>query len=125
MFPGSLASDDMFQVETTKAQTTSATPLVVWNKTLPQKSALFVRVAVVGVKSDGTDRACYERAFTVYRTTSTATIQGAVVAPVPDSESDASWDVTCAVSTNDVQVLVTGKSSTTINWRVRVQLVQV
>lgn len=83
---------------------------------IPDNSAVKIRSHVVGVQSDGSNRAGYERVALVYRDGAGATIQGTVAAPFTE-ESAAGWDSTIVVSSNVFTPQVTGAAATTINWR--------
>lgn len=97
-------------------QTTDATQTTLDSITLEDENTYHVEGIVTGVKSDGTDRASYKVAATVYRTgAGSATIQGSVTT-LHSAESNASWDATLTVSSNDVRLSVTGVASTTIEW---------
>lgn len=85
---------------------------------LPDTSAILVTTKVLGKKSDATDRAIYSREGLFYRNGGTATQQGATTTLGTDIESDATWTgPTLAVSGNLVLIQITGKASTTIDWR--------
>lgn len=110
------------QIETAKLTTTSATPAVLWSKDIPLNYVGRLRIVITGRKSDGSARASYERVATVYRAKAVpAALGGAVQAPTLDYESNAAWDVGVALSTNQLQVSVTGAASTTIYWVARVE----
>lgn len=123
-FPGSVASDTDGLTQATHIQTTDATQTTLYSRTLPAVQTIRFRIEITGTKSDGTDRASYVREGVVYcSTTATATLGGSIYAPVPDYASDGTWGGV-AISVSGAQLLakVTGKSSTTINWRSRVTL---
>lgn len=99
-----------------RAQTTDATVTNLASQALNDASVYHVRAVVVGVKSDGTQRASYEIVGTFYRTAAgNATQQGATTV-VHSIESDAAWACAFAVTGNNVVVTVTGVAATTINW---------
>lgn len=102
--------------DSAEVQTTDATVTVLDTLTLLDENTYHVEVLVVGVKSDGTDRASYHLAATVYRTgAGSATLQGGVTS-LHTQESNASWDANFTVSGNDVRVSVTGVAATTVEW---------
>jgi len=72
---------------------------------------------VVGVKSDGTARASYHIACTVYRTGGgVATLQGAVTV-LHSAESNAALDATFVAGVdNYVRCMVTGIAAETWEW---------
>lgn len=97
-------------------QTTDATVTVLGTLTLLDENTYQIEALVVGVQSDGTNRASYHLAVTVYRTgAGLATIQGSVTS-LHTQESDVTWDATFTISSNDVRVSVTGVAATTIEW---------
>lgn len=99
-----------------EVQTTDAVQTTVDSITLLDENTYHVEAEVVGVKSDGTDRATYHLACTVYRTgAGGATLQGAVTS-FHTQESDANWDATFTVNGNDLRVSVTGVAATTVEW---------
>ena len=97
-------------------QTTDAVQTTLDSITLEDENTYHAKGVVVGVKSDGTDRASYEVDVTVYRTGGGgATIQGAVTV-IHSQESNAAWDATFTVNGNDLRLSVTGVAATTIEW---------
>lgn len=102
--------------DTAEVQTTDATQTTVDNITLLDENTYHVEAYVTGVQSDGTDRASYHIATTVYRTAAgSATLQGSVTS-LHTQESNASLDATFTVSTNDVRVSITGIAAETWEW---------
>jgi len=100
-------------------------PNTAWSLTLPDDSATWVEAKVVAMKTDGSARAFYFRRVGVYRDGGAATIQGSVDAPWTE-ESDATWDCTFDVNSNDVRLRVTGPSGVVnLRWRCTVQFQQV
>lgn len=91
---------------------------------LPDNSAVLVKSRVVGVKSDGSDRAGYERTAVIYRDGGGATIQGSVGAPFTE-ESNATWNSTIIVGSNQFAPQVAGDTSTTVNWRGILEVVSI
>lgn len=113
------------QVETATLTTTSATAATLWSKDIPTNYVGLVRVMIVGRKSDGSDRASYQRAATVYRASSSAALGGSVLTIGTDYESDSSWNATLDVSSNTLRLRVTGAASTEISWSARIELASV
>lgn len=113
------------QVETATLTTTNATAATLWSKDIPTNYVGLVRVMVVGRKSDGSDRASYQRAATVYRASSSAALGGSVLTIGTDYESDSSWNATLDVSSNTLRLRVTGAASTEISWSARIELASV
>lgn len=99
-----------------ETNTTDATGTVIWSFTLPDNCAMFVSAKVTAMQSDGSDRGIYWLAGAFYRDGGSATQQGSTVNILgTDIESDATvGGVALAVSSNDVRVTWTGKSSE--NW---------
>lgn len=100
-----------------EVQTTDATANVTLDTLiLEDENTYHIEALVVGVQSDGTDRASYHIAATVYRTAvGGATIQGTVTS-LHTQESNASLDCTITVSSNDARVSVTGIAAETWEW---------
>lgn len=71
--------------------------------------------AIVKAIEDGANRASYNIEATVYRDGGGATVQGGVTS-LHTAESEAAWDATFTVSSNDLHVSVTGEAGTTISW---------
>lgn len=120
---GGVYLDADSQIETAKLTTTDATVSTLWSKEIPTGFVGRIRVAIVARKSDGTDRASYERVCTVYRASSTAALGGSVLVPTTDYESSSGWDATIDLSTNTLRVRVTGAASTTIYWNGRIEFI--
>jgi len=110
------------QVETATLTTTDATAATLWSKDIPTNYVGLVRVMITGRKSDGSARASYQRAATVYRASSSAALGGSVLTIGTDYESDSSWDATLDLSSNTLRLRVTGVASTSIAWSARVEL---
>lgn len=101
--------------------TPDATPLVVGSVTIGDNTAVLVTATILArEKAAGANRATYIRRALYFRQGGIATIQGAVAAVLTE-ESDAVWDATLVISTNDVQVSVTGKAATDIDWNVLIE----
>jgi hypothetical protein len=103
-----VAGDKMLRRKA-EVTTSDATVTTLFSKTLATDSAYRIIAKIVARRTDGTAaRAKYVREALVYRISSTATLQGSVQLPVADIESDANWDATIDVSSNDVRVRITG-----------------
>jgi len=108
--------DGLVIQKATETQTTDATVTTIHTITLEDEHTYQVEADIIGVKSDGTDRASYKIACTVYRTgAGVATLQGATTS-IHAQESNADWDAAFTVSGNDLRVSVTGVAVTTIDW---------
>jgi len=104
------------QVQTTNAvQTTDATVTTVASFTLADNTVYWFEATIIGRDTSGTDRAFYIRSTLAYRQSAGSATLGALQTIVTD-ETNAAWDATLDVSTNDVRVRVTGAVATTINW---------
>jgi hypothetical protein len=99
-------------VVTTNATVTVVNP----SMTLNDASVYLVEARVVGVQSDGTNRAGYYLTGVFYRTAAgNATAEGAVTV-LHTAESNAAWNATINVASTNVRVVVTGAAATTIKW---------
>lgn len=125
-FPGSLANESDFQVETAKVTTTDATVTTLWSKAVPKNGVVVALAQVVTINADGSERAAYTRTMSAYRAAGDVTALGAVATLGTDGESTVGMDCTMDVdtTTQSLRVRVTGKAATTLNWRCRVQLVR-
>jgi hypothetical protein len=88
---------------------------------LPDNSACFLKVSAVGIKSDGTERAAYERSALIYRDGGGATIEGGTQTSLFSQETDASYDASISVSGNLMVFLIRGNTGDTVNWRWKVE----
>lgn len=99
-----------------EVQTVNANQTTLDSFTLLDENTYHVEAWVIGVEDDGSNRASYHIAATIYRTSAGgATIQGAVTS-LHTQESEGAWDATFTVNGNDVRVSVTGEAATTIEW---------
>ncbi len=99
---------------TAAVQTTNDTVTSLFTFTLVDNTLYSFEATVIGRDAAGAERAYYVRAVRAHRQGGGATL-GTVQTLVTD-ESDAAWDCTWDVSSNDVRLRVTGKAATTINW---------
>ena len=114
MNPGTKA--DGFSVQTAEVQTTDAAETACKTLALLDENTYHFEVIVIGVESDGSNRASYQYTGTAYRTgAGGATLQGAVVYQ-HERESDANWDAQLDMAGNNAVVNVTGVAATTIEW---------
>ncbi len=106
-----------------EVQTIDATVTVLDTVTLLDENTYHIEALIVAVQSDGTDRASYHIAATVYRTAAGgATLQGTVTS-VSTQESNAALAATFTVSGNDVRVSITGIVAETWEWGTTVQYI--
>lgn len=108
--------DDAMVFDAESVQTTDATETTIWSLALSDETTYHVRGTIIGVESDGSNRASYDLTVTAYRTgAGSATIQGTVTS-LHAEESDTNWNADFDVNSNDLRIRVTGVASTTINW---------
>lgn len=114
--------DDSYVAE---VATTDATPTLLWSLDLDDNTVYRFRVDVAARCTSAAGRGTYTREFQVYREAAgVATLGGGgVTASVADDESDAAWDVNVIVSSNAVQVYVTGAAATNITWDGAISLI--
>lgn len=99
-----------------EVQTTDDTQTTLDSITLEDENTYHVEAYIINVKSDGTERASYHFAATVYRTgAGSATIQNSVTL-IHEAESDTSPEATFTVNGNDLRVSVTGIAAETWEW---------
>jgi hypothetical protein len=99
----------------TYVQTTDDTQTTVDSITLDDDSVCLVRINVIGIEDDASDRGAYDYTATVYRNGGGATIEGSVTEN-HIGFSDSNWKVDLTVSGNDAQCSVTGVALETIDW---------
>lgn len=109
-------TDGFIRTKSYEAQTTDNTQTTLISLTLEDENTYHIEAYVIGVKSDGSDRASYHIIGTFYRTgAGNATLQGTIT-NLHIVESYSPWDVTFTVNGNDIRVSVTGVDTTTIEW---------
>lgn len=97
----------------------SASPLL--KTKVLDDSAIRVEVDCLGVKSDGSDRALFNKGALYYRDGGNVTLQGSTYNLFSAIESDATWGgLDFFAGTSELNPRVTGKASTTINWSAEV-----
>lgn len=100
----------------TEVQTDDDTQTTIDSITLEDENVYHIEAYIIAVLSNGTQRASYHIAATVYRTgAGNATIQGSVT-ELHVEESNGSLGATFTVDTNDVRVSVTGIAAETWEW---------
>lgn len=105
-------------------QTTNATPLVVGAYTVPVNCGVLARARVIGRNTANDDVAIYEISQGVNRAGAGAALIGTIVKNAFESAALAACDVAFVISTNDVQVQVTGIAATTIDWEVELRAME-
>ncbi|MCH8330642.1 MAG: hypothetical protein IH946_04565 [Bacteroidetes bacterium] len=111
--------------DSAEIQTTDATQTTIDSITLLDENTYYVEAWVVGVQSDGTDRASYKLAVTVFRTgAGGATILGDVKS-LHAQESNDSLAATFTVSGNDLRVSVIGIAAETWEWGITLSYINV
>lgn len=99
-----------------EVQTANAVQTTLDTVALLDENTYHIEAYIVGVQDDGTDRASYHIAATVYRTAAGgATLQGGVTS-FHTQESNAALDATFTVNANDVRVSVTGIAAENWEW---------
>lgn len=90
---------------------------------LPDATSLELRAFVTGKKTDGSQRALYNRQGLFYRSGGSVTQQGSTTTLGTDIESDATWTgPTLSVSSNLAVLQIAGLAATTIDWRAAVEV---
>lgn len=104
-------------------QTTDTTVTVIDSLTLDEDETYLVQVAIVGVKSDGTDHAGCIKACVVHNDSGVATIVGFVDIQL-ESKDDVLWNMDLDVSGVTVRAIVKGKAATTVDWKCTMQFIK-
>lgn len=108
-------------------QTTDATVTDIISVYLNEGDVVLIEAQVVAKETDETNRALYYREGLFYRNTSGNVTQEGATSSLVTIESDGAWDLTLNADTTAqaVDIRVTGKASTTINWLAIVKYVKV
>jgi hypothetical protein len=107
--------------------TTDASNTVAHSVAVAQNEVWAVEATVVGRKTSGADRIMAVVKGLFYRNGANVTQQGSTSVPF-EEQSDATWggvDLIANTSSQSVDVQVTGKAATTINWKVSVRAIKV
>ena len=83
----------------------------------------YVKTNIIGRKSDGTDRACFELRGIFYRNSGGDITQQGSTQSVATIRSNTDWDADFDVDTGNqkIEVTVQGASTTTVNWQANTQ----
>jgi len=90
---------------------------------IPEGSAAYVVFGVLGVKSGGSEVACYIVELLVKRFSSTTTLVWDNV--TENYEDDSAWDVQVATYSLGVKIQAKGNTSETVNWSAYLRSVEV
>jgi len=103
--------------EIDSVQTSNATPTVVWalNNVL-EETTVYVEVRVAAQETSDAERAVYKIAGCFYRASGGGLTQQGSTQSIFTIESDATYNCDFNISSNDIQVLVTGAAGDTTNW---------
>jgi hypothetical protein len=99
-----------------EVQTTDGTETAIASVVLLDNSVYSIEVDVVGLQSDGANRASYRIISTFYRYAGGGAAAQGTATLVHVEESDINWDVALTPNGNNIDVNVTGYAATTINW---------
>lgn len=101
-----------------KVQTTDATQTTLMTHTPDDNTAVILEVLVVGRRSAGGEAAGFTVAG-IFRRTGSVTTQVGSTTVIVHGRDDAAWTVTFTVSGAGINVAVTGKAATVIDWSCR------
>lgn len=99
-----------------EVQTGDATVTTIDTVALLDENTYHIEALIVGVQSDGLNRASYHLAGTFYRTGAAAASTQGTVTSFHTQESNAAWAATLTPSGNNVLARVTGAAGATIEW---------
>lgn len=101
-------------------QTTDATETEIIEMDAAEDAAYHVEAIVVAKKSDGTQRAVFKISGLFYRATGGNVTQQGNTQALSIIRSDSDWlaDFNANTSAQTIEVKVTGKAATTIDWQV-------
>lgn len=99
--------------------TTDETETVISEITASTGNIYYVEAKVLGVKDDGSQRAIFHLSGLFYRDGSGNITQQGTTNAINITRSDTDWSVNFAVDTSnqEIEVRVTGKSGTNIDWQ--------
>jgi hypothetical protein len=107
-------------------QTTNATATTIATVSVGTNEVYYIEVNVIGIQSDGSNRALYHKEGLFYRINGDVTQQGSTASVITDIESNSSWN--CTLNTNTgtqaIDVKVTG-AAVTIDWKAHVKVMKV
>lgn len=111
------AADDSKATNIASVQTTDASATTIATLAITDETTNIIHADIIGIKSDGTDRAVWELTVGIYRTGAGSAALVGTTSTDYSGESDASWGTpTLTASGNNLLVQVTGKAATTIDW---------
>lgn len=122
---GATISRFRIRIPMRRHQTDDANQDTVFAFPLPDNSACLLKLWAVGIKSDGTKRAAYERRALIYRDGGGATIEGGSQTSLFSQETDADYDASISVTGNLMVVLIRGDTGDTVNWVYTVEAMSV
>lgn len=122
-------NDPRESVYQNRVATTDATATTIHTVTIPASTTVGLHVSVTARRTGGTagtaeDGAHYLRAATYKNVAGTATLIGSA-SSVHTAKDQAGWDVTFNVSTNTVQIQVTGAANNVVTWHATLRTWQV
>lgn len=103
--------------------TVSATPTVIWSRTMEEGEMVHVVAQLLSWKQDFSGGGAYNRNALARRAVGASGVIVGSKTMTTDTESPASMNVTWGMSANTLQLLVTGIAATTVNWRALVTTV--
>lgn len=106
--------------EPVKRTTTNATPDVAWSYAVSTNRHVVVTVDATVLSSTAADSGTIQRKASFRRAAGSAAQIGATTTGPSDQEN--SWGISIALSTNTIQVTLTGKAATTAYWRLSIQV---
>lgn len=100
---------------TNGVQTTDATPVTIFSKTIADQKVGRLVCRIQGRKNDGSGRAAFERSFMFYREGAGVQIGPKVHADFTD-KTDNDYNILVSPAGNDLIVQVVGKALETLDW---------
>lgn len=124
-FSESGLSENVREIEATLT-TTSATPAVIWTSdALSTGNALHLFLIVAGSDPTGVYVGGYMRSLTVRTPSTGPAIIGTDIIGTDNEAGVTTTNVTASISGTTLQISVTGRAATTINWRCSIKAVYV
>lgn len=107
---------------TLPSQTTSASNVLAWSKTLSDESAYMITADLIAKLSGSAERAIYRSTVCVYRNGGTATIEGSADTDVSVASASSNAAYAWAVSSNDIRLNINSGASETYDWKIRLSV---
>lgn len=108
-------------IETATVQTTNATPTQIWTFDMPQESACAIHAEIFALTNTISSGTYVQKAASFYRNGAAAAAQIGSTTTIAEQETSGSYDTAISLSSNTIQVVITGLVGSTVDWLVNVK----